>query len=254
MLIVAALLLELTTAMQYFSTRTGITRQMVEMAHRDLSESDRTAELKREVELTVAQMLPTLGRLTSQLASDSLHLYIDEILGRQDEIVGFDFCLVKGKNGKPDGIYIYKDDKTGAPTEHHIDFDFTKRSWYQEGIKCDGFWSEPYMSNYKVILMCTYSRPVRDAEGQIVAILGADVPMRDVSSLASTFRRPTTFPLAYRTIARPRASASCLHHRSQCQKHQASASSRSREGTHRQRTVYCKSHPTGDVAQGRPPA
>ena len=63
MLIVAALLLELTTAMQYFSTRTGITRQMVEMAHRDLSESDRTAELKREVELTVAQMLPTLGRL-----------------------------------------------------------------------------------------------------------------------------------------------------------------------------------------------
>ena len=184
-LIVAALLLELTTAMQYFSTRTGITRQMVEMAHRDLSESDRTAELKREVELTVAQMLPTLGRLTSQLASDSLHLYIDDILGQQDEIVGFDFCLVKGKNGKPDGIYIYKDDKTGAPTEHHIDFDFTKRSWYQEGIKCDGFWSEPYMSNYKVILMCTYSRPVRDAEGQIVAILGADVPMRDVSALAS---------------------------------------------------------------------
>ena len=184
-LIVAALLLELTTAMQYFSTRTGITRQMVEMAHRDLSESDRTTELKRDVERTIAQMLPNIERLIAQNASDSLRLFIYEVLRQKEDIVGFDFCLVKGAHGNPDGIYIYKDDKTGAPTEHLIDFDFTKRSWYQEGIKCDGFWSEPYLSNYKVILMCTYSRPVRDAKGQIVGIIGADVPLRDVSALAS---------------------------------------------------------------------
>ena len=184
-LIVAALLLELTTAMQYFSARTGITRKMVEMAHRDLSESDRTVELKRDVEHTVAQMLPTIERLTAQLATDSLRLYINEILDSQDEIVGFDYCLVKGKNGKPDGIYIFKDDKTNKHTEQHIDFDFTKRSWYSDGLKSDGFWSEPYMSNYKVILMCTYSYPLRNAEGQPVALLGADVPMRDMSALAS---------------------------------------------------------------------
>ena len=96
-LIVAALLLELTTAMQYFSARTGITRKMVEMAHRDLSESDRTVELKRDVELTVAQMLPTIERLTAQLATDSLRLYINEILDSQDEIVGFENYPYKNK-------------------------------------------------------------------------------------------------------------------------------------------------------------
>ena len=184
-LIVAALLLELTTAMQYFSTRTGITRQMVEMAYRDLSESDRTAELKRDVERTTAQMIPNIERLMAQNTADSLRLFINEVLRQKKDIVGFDFCLVKGKHGKPDGTYIYKDDKTGAPTEHHIDFDFTQRSWYKEGIKSDGFWSEPYMSNYNVILMCTYSQRVRNAEGQTVAVLGADVPLRDVSALAS---------------------------------------------------------------------
>ena len=39
-LIVAAILLELTTAIQYFSTRRVITQQMSEMAQRDLSETN----------------------------------------------------------------------------------------------------------------------------------------------------------------------------------------------------------------------
>ena len=53
-LVVAALLLELTTAVQYFSTRSSITRQLTEMAQRDLSETNHTAELKQKVEHTTA--------------------------------------------------------------------------------------------------------------------------------------------------------------------------------------------------------
>ncbi|MBR5067864.1 MAG: SpoIIE family protein phosphatase [Bacteroidales bacterium] len=184
-LIAAALLLELTTAVQYFSMRRNITRQLTEMAQRDVSETNHTAELKREVERTTTLMLPIVERYTANQADDSLRLYIEQILNQQHDIVGFDYCHVVGDDGLRDGIYIYKNDDSGKPIEQHIDFDFTRRSWYSEGIKGNGFWSEPYMSNYKVILMCTYSAPVRDEQGQTVAVLGADVPLRELSALAT---------------------------------------------------------------------
>ncbi len=185
MLIVAALLLELITAVQYFSTRNGITHKMIEMAHRDLSKSSRRAALKRGVEQTVTEMLPTVSRLTTQNATDSLYLYISEMLTMQKEIVGFNYCIINGSEGEPEGIWIYKDGKTGMPTEQIFDFNFTERSWYKEGIKEDGFWSEPYLSNYRVMLMSTYSMPMRDENGNPFALLGADIAMRDLSALAS---------------------------------------------------------------------
>ncbi|MBR5715065.1 MAG: SpoIIE family protein phosphatase [Bacteroidales bacterium] len=183
-LITAALLLELTTAVQYLSTRNGITRKLTEMAQHDLSETNRTTLLKLDVEEFTTKMLPTIERFTAIHATDSLRLYIGQMLDQQHEIVGFDYCDVVGPDRQRNGIYIYKNDE-GKCAEHSIDFDYTQRSWYSEGLKGDGFWSEPYMSNYKVILMCTYSMPVRDEQGQTVAVFGADVSMRDLSALAT---------------------------------------------------------------------
>ena len=43
---------------------------------------------------------------------------------------------------------------------------------------------EPYMSRYYVALMSTFSRPVHDPQGRVIAVIGADVPMRELSSMA----------------------------------------------------------------------
>ena len=184
-LIIAALLLELVTAVQYFSTRRGITEQLTEMAQRDLSATNRTAQLKQEVEETMAQMLPDIERFTARQDNDSLRLLIREMLGREQQVVGVDYCHLVGADGCHDGLYIYKNEENGGLTEQVIDFDYTQRSWYSKAIDSDGFWSEPYMSNYKVMLMCTFSRAVRNAQGETVAVLGADVPMKELSALAS---------------------------------------------------------------------
>ena len=40
------------------------------------------------------------------------------------------------------------------------------------------------MSRYYVALMSTFSRPVHDPQGRVVAVIGADVPMRELSSMA----------------------------------------------------------------------
>ncbi len=184
-LVIAALLLELTTAVQFFSMRRNVSKQLMEMAQRDLSATNQTAQLKQEVEGMMAQILPDIERFTAHQDNDSLRLLIRETLSREQQMVGVDFCHIVGADGRHDGIYIYKDEKHGGLTEQVIDFDYTQRSWYSKAIDSDGFWSEPYKSNYKVMLMCTFSRAVRNAKGETVAILGADVPMSELSALVS---------------------------------------------------------------------
>ena len=61
-LVIAALLLELTTAVQFFSMRRNVSKQLMEMAQRDLSATNQTAQLKQEVEGMMAQILPDIER------------------------------------------------------------------------------------------------------------------------------------------------------------------------------------------------
>ena len=185
LLIVAALLLELTTAIQYYSTRRAITTQVTEMAQRDLRATCHTAQLKQEVEKSIAGMMPDIERHIGKATKDSIRILITDMLSKQNLYVGVDFCYVVGVNGVRNGLYIYKDEGNKKIVEQKIDFDYTQRSWYSQALSGNGFWSEPYLSKYYVDLMCTYSQPVRDAKGNTIAVLGADVPMREVSALAT---------------------------------------------------------------------
>ena len=184
-LVVAALLLELTSAVQYYSTRHSITGRLTEMAQQDLSETDQIAQRKQDVETSTLQLLPVIERLAARDDLDSIRIVIRQMLSEQQQAVGIDFCRVVGADGQREGFYIYKDDAEGNLVEQTILFDYTRRSWYMGGLTGDGFWSEPYMSNYKVILMSTFSLPVRNSEGEPIAVIGADVPLRELSALAT---------------------------------------------------------------------
>lgn len=183
-IVVAAILLELTTAVQYYSTRSAIRQQLTEIAQRDLNETNYIAHLKEQVENTVKKALPNVERLTQKGQRDSLNMVIKDILSKNEEIVGIDFCYVVKDDKKRNGIYIYKEDDDDEYVEQIIDFDFTQRSWYSQGIESNGFWSEPYMSNYKVVVMCTYSCAVRDDKGETMAVFGADIPLEEISESA----------------------------------------------------------------------
>ena len=81
--------------------------QMTEMAQRDLSATNRTAELKKDVEETMAQILPDIERFTANQDKDSLRLIIREMLGKEQQVVGVDYCRLVGADGHHDGLYIY---------------------------------------------------------------------------------------------------------------------------------------------------
>ena len=72
-LVVAALVLELTTAVQYISTRQAITAQIKEMAKQDLTSANRTFEVKEIAEAAIAVVLPEVERLVNTQQEDSLH-------------------------------------------------------------------------------------------------------------------------------------------------------------------------------------
>ena len=184
-LVAAALLLEVTTAMQYVSGRNGITEQVNEMAQRDLDATNHTAEVKRITEEAIARILPEVERLAELDDRDSLHKVLQQVVREHSEIVGVDFTYRVGEDGVRDGYYTFVDETTGDIADTVIGFDFTERSWYREGLHGDGFWSEPYDSRYYEAFMSTYSHPVHNAKGEVVAVIGADIPMAELSALAS---------------------------------------------------------------------
>lgn len=184
-LIVAALLLELTTAVQYISTRSAIGSQIQEMAQRDLSATNRTAEVKQIAETALADILPEVERLAGIGEEDSLHKALQGIVAKHSEIVGIDFVYRVGSDSVRNGYFTYRDEEHHKIADTIIDFDFTERSWYREGLHGNGFWSEPYMSRYYEVLMSTFSRPVHNSEGEVIAVIGADIPMQELSALAA---------------------------------------------------------------------
>lgn len=184
-LIVAALLLELTTAVQYISMRSAIGSQIQEMAQRDLSATNRTAEVKQIAETALADILPEVERLAGIGEEDSLHKALQGIVAKHSEIVGIDFVYRVGSDSVRNGYFTYRDEEHHKIADTIIDFDFTERSWYREGLHGNGFWSEPYMSRYYEVLMSTFSRPVHNSEGEVIAVIGADIPMQELSALAA---------------------------------------------------------------------
>ena len=184
-LIAAALLLELTTAVQFISTRRAISSQITEMAQRDLSETNHTAQVKLIAENAIADVLPEVERLAELGQEDSLHRLLQSIVAIHPEIVGIDYTHRVLSDGVRNGYYTFRDEEHHKIADTVIGFDYTERTWYREGLHGNGFWSEPYMSRYYETLMSTFSRPVRNSKGEVTAVIGADVPMSELSALAT---------------------------------------------------------------------
>ena len=209
-IVVAALLLQVNSALEHFTIRRSFNEQLTEMAQRDLNESHRIDRIKREVEKVMKETMPVFESHVNNL--DSLRSIMKEICRHQDQIVGVSLAYVPGTNlgeeikqiqAKQEGrygIYIYLPQEDDDATVHSvefkeqsIDFDYTKRSWFDsiagkgKTNGDDGFWTEPYDGNYNYILMCSYSLPVYDAEGNVIAALAADVPLRELSQMATKF-------------------------------------------------------------------
>ena len=214
-IIVAALLLELNTIVDFVSTRRSFNEQLTVKAQRDLNESHRIARIKEEVENAVAAALPEIERQADEVDIDTLRQVLRQLSLSQPQIVGVTVGFMPGKAAHGAvggaaiksqqagqdatggeglfGLYLYENgddmggDKSMRLVEQRLDIDYTQRPWYARALQSNGYWSEPYEGRYTFLLMCSYSLPVRNAAGQTVAVLAADVPLRELSQMAAQF-------------------------------------------------------------------
>ena len=198
-IVLAAVLLEANTALEFFSTRRSFNEQLTEKAQRDLNESHRIGRVKQEVETAVRAALPTIERLAVEADADSLRQAMRQLVISQEHIVGVSLGFVpeyihrdfgaKQTDGARFGLYVYQngEGKDMQLKEPKYDIDYTQRPWYERALGSNGYWSEPYEGKYSYVLMCSYSLPVHGAHGQTVAVLSADVPLRELSQMAAQF-------------------------------------------------------------------
>lgn len=198
-IVVAAVLLEANTALEFFSTRRSFNEQLTEKAQRDLNESHRIAMVKQEVESAVSAALPAMERLAVEMDTDSLRQAMRQLVLSQEQIVGVSVGFKPGyvhggvgasrQGDSRFGLYVYEegDGKDMRLKEPQYDIDYTQRPWYAHALGSNGYWSEPYEGKYSYVLMCSFSLPVRDTNGRTVAVLSADVPLRELSQMAAQF-------------------------------------------------------------------
>ena len=80
------------------------------------------------------------------------------------------------------------------------EYDYPSQEWFAKPLKSgEGYWSEPYVDEGGgEVLMTTYSLPIRDAEGNIAAILTADVSLEWLKEYVGSLRvYPNAFCLMF---------------------------------------------------------
>ena len=185
-LVVAAILLELTTAVQFMVSRQNSRALLKDVATYAMGDVNHASKLKVDVEDLLHQYLPDFERYAENHQTDSAHTLILQVLEEHQRLNGIDFCYVVNDKAKREGFVIFRDEDDNIFAQD-IDFDYTTRSWYQIGIQDEGGWSEPYEGKYSDLLMCTFAHPLYDSNDKLIAVLGFDVPLEVISSFASAY-------------------------------------------------------------------
>ncbi|MBQ3767130.1 MAG: SpoIIE family protein phosphatase [Bacteroidales bacterium] len=63
--------------------------------------------------------------------------------------------------------------------------DYLKAAWYTDGLESEeGVWSNPYLDrDGGGTVLCTFSRPVKNPEGKVAGVFGADISLDELSVL-----------------------------------------------------------------------
>ena len=202
-ILMAAMLLELVSALQYY------------YAHR-LLEDEMEQRVITELNVKAFSLRQTLNSAEQTLQE---HLFevrqnlnrpdaLFEVLGREvevsDKVVGGFMCFVpdyypeKGRLFEP---YAYEDgneivmEQIGGKDGH----DYTQHPAFQKMVKeRKAFWSDPYeyKSSKGIQSLVTYSYPLLDSHGGLIAVYGLDVSLEWLGdTLNATRDKPSSFDL-----------------------------------------------------------
>ena len=200
-IVTAAVLVEVTSAVQYFFAKEGIRQEVEHRAESELrAKSLEIRNVMNVVEVAVENMAWAVEQRLSM--PDSMWVVTQKLLADNEDIVGsavaFEPYYYKGK-GRQFSPYSYKHD--GITTSKQLgsdEYDYHTMEWYTAPMQSgQGHWSEPYFDEGGgEMMMSTYSMPIRDASGRQVAVFTADVSLDWLSEVINARHiYPTSYNL-----------------------------------------------------------
>jgi sigma-B regulation protein RsbU (phosphoserine phosphatase) len=197
-IIAAAVLLEIISAVQYYYTRSLLAE---ELEHRAESELTMKAIIvKNSLSMSEISLRGHIRDLKRNLSyPDSLFSTTEWVLHTHPNLVGCGVAFVphffpeKGRLFEP---YAYRENNKvksiQAAGEKH---DYTKSGFYKEGIAADGpIWTAPYVDDIFKIPMVSYTLPVWDKNHETIAVFALDIPIR---ILGDTLNYRHMYPSSY---------------------------------------------------------
>ena len=187
-LVTAAVLLQVCSAVQYYFSRDGIRNEVRQRAVSEMKVKNlKILQMVTRVETLVANMQWELEK--SMAHPDSVYPVLRRIMATSPDLVG---CAIafqpeyfpdKGHWNEP---YMFRsgdslvDKQIGSATHNYFEM-----PWYTDGLASDhGLWTEPYIdSSGSEGIVCTYTIPLCDTSGRKVALFGADVTLDWLSDL-----------------------------------------------------------------------
>ena len=181
-IVTAAVLVEATSAVQYYYAKNGIRQEVEHRAESELrAKSLEIRNVMNVVEVAVENMAWAVEQRLAQ--PDSMLTITQKLLADNEYIVGSAVAFEpyyyqdKGRQFSP---YTYKHEGTTTSKQLGTDqYDYHSMEWYTAPMESGhGHWSEPYFDEGGgEMMMSTYSLPIRDAMGRSVAIFTADVSL-----------------------------------------------------------------------------
>lgn len=182
-IITAGVLIEVTSAVQYWYARKGIREEVERRAVGELKV--RNLEIEKIVNAVESASDYTVWMLEKSLDSPAEQAsVIEKILKVNPNLVGCGigfkpyYYASKGRWYEP---YYRRSDDGGIQTmqigsESH---DYVTADWYAVPMKSGkGYWTEPYYDDAGgKVLMITYAQPILDEKGNAVAVLGMDLSL-----------------------------------------------------------------------------
>ena len=202
-MIVAAVVLEAISCVQYFTSRAAIRSEAEQRAKTEL----RKAEL--EIELHTIEMetaAKTLARLAEKHINipDSVfaatRLVVSTLRGNTSMAVAFvpDYFPKQGRYFEACSSR-FSEDSIYTRQIGSVEHDYTQMEWYQNGFVHDScWWCEPYLDDsgsQTFVVSCSY--PVRNNKGEVVAVVCVDLSLAELKNLSDYLQ---VYPNSYYTI------------------------------------------------------
>ena len=201
-IVTAAVLVELTSGVQYWFAKKGIQEGVEYRAQSELRVKGLEIRIvMTAVEVAVENMAWAVEQNLGE--PDSILPITQKLLADNKYIVGsavaFEPYYYKGK-GRQFSPYTYKHDGTTTSKQLGTDqYDYHSMEWYTSPMESGrSHWSEPYFDEGGgEMMMSTFSLPIRDSHGRIVAIFTADVSLDWLSDLINAHH---IYPSSYNLL------------------------------------------------------